>query len=139
MSKGYILLETLVATALSLLILTVAATQLYVFWQMWHTTNDQARQRHWAAQAYDSLATDAMNAKSVSILSDRAIFYLDSGLATYRLTPAGSFYRNWQNRDAAFADKVQAVDWQLDDDVLWMTLIYKDGQTYRSCFQMSNE
>src|SRR5690554_7857516 len=92
--KGTAALEAIIASGQVLLLLTVLASLLIIFWHNWQDNTQYSRQRQWAAMAFDYLDRDIGNAQRVVVSSNEINLHIQEDRYNYRVSPEKSFYRN---------------------------------------------
>jgi len=135
--KGTAALEAIIASGQVLLLLTVLASLLIIFWHNWQDNTQYSRQRQWAAMAFDYLDRDIGNAQRVVVSSNEINLHIQDDRYNYRVSPEKSFYRNLGTAYYPLA-MVDAVDWWWEGDLLWIEIIYPD-ESYRSCYYIPQE
>lgn len=129
MRRGLTLAEVLVAGGLTLMLLTLAATQTVVFWQAWQDVNAGLHQRQWAVVAFEFLDRDMRQAVAVT-LGESLVISGNEGNVSYRVTAEGSLYRRQGNTFYALAYEVCQARWWVQDRLLWVELEFYDQSKY---------
>lgn len=136
--QGAIALEAAIAAGLTLVLLTVLASLLSVFWQTWHETVQDNRQRQWAAMAFQYLDRDLESAQR-ALVSDEAIgITLAQGIVEYKVSKDTlSFHRRRGTTYDALA-LVDSVNWWWEGELLWVQLNFP-GESYRCCYHVPQD
>lgn len=136
--KGTIALEALIASGLILLLLTVLASLFIVFWQSWHETTQDNRQRQWAAMAFEYLDRDIRASQKVSV-NDSSI-RVSNGPYEYRMSSKeDSFHRKYGLNNTYYAlAVVDSAVWWWEGELLWVELNFPN-ESYRCCYYIPEE
>ena len=138
--KGTIALEAVIASGLALLLLSVIASQLLVFWQSWHQLTQDGRQRQWTVTAFEYLEKDIRQAQQIILTSNEIRLTLPEGNYVYRVNNENSFYRG-QTSPSTYYFSLAIVDsarWWREGELVWIELTYPN-ESYKSCFYISGD
>ncbi|MGI6364897.1 MAG: hypothetical protein ACOX2G_04005 [Bacillota bacterium] len=136
--KGAIALEAILASGLTLVLLTILASLSIVFWQSWHETTQDNRQRQWAAMAFEYLDRDIAEASRVRTTTNEIQVKLPNDEFVYRLSGTDhSFYRGQGKIYYALA-LVESVNWWWEGELLWVQLNFPD-ESYRCCYYIPED
>lgn len=131
--KGSIALEAVIASALTLVLLTALASLLIVFWQSWHQISQGNRQRQWAAMAFEYLDRDIREAEKVLTTARFIQITHPDGIFQYKVSSnSNSFHRAEGTIFYALA-LVDSANWWWEGELLWVELNFPT-ENYRSCY-----
>jgi len=132
--RGTIALEAVIASAVTLMLLSVVASLLISLLQIWHQDTQASRQRQWAALAFEYLDRDLATAQEVSVDAYEISVTGPGGTYVYRVSPDNSFYRGQEYQYYALA-LVTDVNWWWEEELLWIELDFGE-QSYRRCYHL---
>jgi len=135
--KGTVTLEAVIASGLTLLLLSVLASLLIVYWQTWHETTRSARERQWTAVAFEYLDRDIAKAERVMLTATEIRITLSEGDYVYKVGLNKSFRRG-QGRSYLAFSVVESARWWWEGELLWVELTYADA-SYRCCYYIPED
>lgn len=135
--RGTIALEAAIASGLILVLLTVLAGIFTVFWQTWHETTQDNRQRQWAAMSFEYLERDIRASNKVSVTA--ASIQVSNGPYEYRMSADNnSFHRRSGGTTYYALALVDSVDWWWEGELLWVELNFPN-ESYCCCYYIPEE
>jgi competence protein ComGF len=133
--RGAILMETLFGAIIALLILSLAAGLLTIFWQTWRQITDAGRERHYVSTTVFWLAKDLDRANSVMVSASILTIDIPGARVQYRQSGDDSFYRRvGQTIYTSLAAGVRSVRFREEGGLIWVTITFTNGEVWETCF-----
>lgn len=132
--RGAILMESLFGAIIALLILSLAAGLLTIFWQTWHQITDAGRERHYVSTTLFWIAKDLDRATAVRVSTSILTIDIPGARVYYRQSGDDSLYRRVGQTNTSLAAGVSSVRFREEEGLIWVTITFSRGETWETCF-----